>query len=319
MILIYLNKHLIHEREQGMRNSLEKIIWGIVFVVFGGVLAMRALGILEFDLFFPGWWTLFIIVPSTIGLISGKEIASNIAGIAIGIMLLMTQIGVIDWQEFVKLLIAVVLVKIGISFIFPGKKHQSKAYKKYYRNEKDYNNVNYNHDDSQRASTGDTYTYEQDATKEATFAGNTENTGNTTKESTYNHENRNFYGGKNVYTSNQQRYRSNSGFRQYTGFFSVSKDQYIDEVFPGAVVTAILGGVELDLRNAVFLNDTIIDITCIMGGVDIFVPANVKVVVNCTPILGGVECYVKNSYNQDQNQHTLFIKGTCLMGGVEIK
>ena len=38
------------------------IIWGIILVVVGGVLILDRLNLLEFGIFFKGWWTLFIII-----------------------------------------------------------------------------------------------------------------------------------------------------------------------------------------------------------------------------------------------------------------
>jgi predicted membrane protein len=347
MILIRLFKQMAIGRELFMKNSIEKVLWGIILVLFGAILAGRALGILDFNVFFPGWWTLFIIVPSAISLLSGKDISSSIGGLAIGIMLLMTQTGAIDWQEFVKLLIAVILVTMGFSFLFPGSKNQKRAERKERKNNKDYSKTHYYN----KEHSFNPYRDEQDRKEQMYEAKSQPETRNMRAddsekiEAAYKEdsgemnqkyrealkEEPNSYrqdnevdlskaNGDNAKSNHyEDRNRQSNVFRQYTGFFSVQKDQYLDEVFGGAVINAILGGVELDLRNAVFLNDTIIDITCIMGGVDIFVPTNMKVVINCTPIMGGVECYVKNYNNQSQNQYTLFIKGTCLMGGVEIK
>ena len=45
---------------------LSKKLWGIVFVLFGIVLGLNALGITNINIFFAGWWTMFIIVPSLI-------------------------------------------------------------------------------------------------------------------------------------------------------------------------------------------------------------------------------------------------------------
>lgn len=355
-----------------MKNSIEKVLWGTLLVVFGAALAGRVLGILDFNLFFPGWWTLFIIIPSAISLISGNNIASSIGGLSVGLLLLMTQSGVIGWQDFGKLLVALVFVVIGFSFLFPGDKDHKRANKKEYKQRSedfkskhrdkayeyggqsktnDYGTNDYSANDyntNSNYSTNDyntnnnrTKEYKEDNSDTQNNWTKTENNGyvdveyreasdNTGQDkgnapgehnSWQEKEKENYkdYGDTYQNNDNGEKNRQNSRFRQYTGFFSVQKDQYVDEVFSGAVVNAILGGVELDLRNAVFLKDTIIDITCIMGGVDIFVPTNMKVVVNCTPIMGGVDCYVKNHNNQTQNLYTLFIKGTCLMGGVEIK
>ena len=66
-----------------------QILWGVVLVLAGLVLACNALGLTEIDLFFDGWWTLFIIVPCGIGLLSGKEITGNLIGLGIGVALLL--------------------------------------------------------------------------------------------------------------------------------------------------------------------------------------------------------------------------------------
>jgi hypothetical protein len=42
-------------------------LWGIVLVAAGVLFALKALGIANIDVFFDGWWTLFIIIPCTIG------------------------------------------------------------------------------------------------------------------------------------------------------------------------------------------------------------------------------------------------------------
>jgi len=93
----------------------------------------------------------------------------------------------------------------------------------------------------------------------------------------------------------------------------------VDEEFIGADITSILGNVQLDLRNAILNDDVIIDTTCILGGVDVYVPRNVKVVLNCTPILGGVENKMAASHNPTEDHHTIFIRGTCILGGIEVK
>lgn len=306
-----------------MKNSLEKILWGVLLVVFGAVLAGRALDLFEFNLFFSGWWTFFIIIPSAISLISGNNISSSIGGLAIGILLLMAQSGIVDWQDFGKLLVALIFVMIGCSFLFPGDKNRKREDRKEYKQSKE-TNQSYQHSKDYETKWSQTQSNDyEDVEYQANSSSEEMPKENASTENNSYQEKENEHISNNLHTY-QKNYKEDKNsqtnrFRQYTGFLSSQKDQYVDEVFGGAVVNAILGGVELDLRNAVFLNDTIIDITCIMGGVDIFVPTNMKVVVNCTPIMGGVDCYVKNHHNQTQNQYTLFIKGTCLMGGVEIK
>ena len=42
----------------------KKLIWGFLFIAAGVLLILHRLNILNVDIFFNGWWTLFIIIPS---------------------------------------------------------------------------------------------------------------------------------------------------------------------------------------------------------------------------------------------------------------
>ena len=52
------------------------MIWGIIFIIIGLVLGVNALGIAKIDIFFDGWWTLFIIIPCLVGLFKEQEALS---------------------------------------------------------------------------------------------------------------------------------------------------------------------------------------------------------------------------------------------------
>lgn len=52
-------------------KNITKILWGTALIAVGGIIALNAFGITGIELFFDGWWTLFIIVPCLVG-ISGK-------------------------------------------------------------------------------------------------------------------------------------------------------------------------------------------------------------------------------------------------------
>ena len=56
-----------------MMKKTGKIIWGVAFIVAGIVFALSAFGITHIELFFDGWWTLFIIVPCLVGLFTEGE------------------------------------------------------------------------------------------------------------------------------------------------------------------------------------------------------------------------------------------------------
>ena len=88
------------------------------------------------------------------------------------------------------------------------------------------------------------------------------------------------------------------------------------ENFNGADLTAVFGGVECDLRGAIFDGDKTLRATAIFGGVDIIVPENVKVVINTTDIFGGAE---DKRHLKSEGQYTLYITATAVFGGVDVK
>lgn len=66
-------------------KKVEHILWGLVFIAAGLIIGGNSLGIIDVNLFFNGWWTLFIIVPCFISLLTEKEKTGNIIGLVIGI------------------------------------------------------------------------------------------------------------------------------------------------------------------------------------------------------------------------------------------
>lgn len=100
-------------------NKATNWLWGVVLIAIGVILGISALGIVEINLFFPGWWTLFIIVPCFISLF-GKDDdkTGDLIGILIGVCLLLACQGVIRFDLLWKLIVPVALVIIGLSMIF---------------------------------------------------------------------------------------------------------------------------------------------------------------------------------------------------------
>ena len=94
------------------------ILWGLVFIVIGCIFGLNALGITNINVFFDGWWTLFIIIPCFIGLFKENEKTGNLIGLLIGITLLLCCQGLFDFDMVWKLLFPAILVAIGISLIF---------------------------------------------------------------------------------------------------------------------------------------------------------------------------------------------------------
>jgi hypothetical protein len=83
---------------------------------------------------------------------------------------------------------------------------------------------------------------------------------------------------------------------------------------------ALMGGVELDLRNARMGPGTsTIEIRCMWGGVTILVPDDVNVECEVDALAGGVEMKHEVPTRAPVGAPRVRIIGTVLMGGVEVK
>lgn len=110
-----------------MRN-IRRIIWGVVLVVAAAVIALNSFDIINFDLFFDGWWTLFIIIPSLAGLFEKGKRIESLVGLGFGVLFLLWAQDVIDldiiWKIGFPLAIAVVGIKMIISSFRKEKTHK---------------------------------------------------------------------------------------------------------------------------------------------------------------------------------------------------
>ena len=97
-------------------KKLSYLLWGIVLIAAGVVLALRIFGITNADIFFDGWWTLFIIIPSAVGLFTEKKKTGSIIGIALGVFMLLCCQEVLSW----KLLAPAALVVLGLKLTLTG-------------------------------------------------------------------------------------------------------------------------------------------------------------------------------------------------------
>ena len=86
--------------------------------------------------------------------------------------------------------------------------------------------------------------------------------------------------------------------------------------FRGGEITVVMGGVELDLRNASIATEATLNVFVAMGGIDIKIPADWAVIVNGIPLMAGVE---DKSVPPANPSKRLTITGYLVMGGMEIK
>lgn len=226
-------------------KKISKILWGAALIIIGGIFALNAFGITDIEVFFDGWWTLFIIVPCLVGIFSEREKTGNIIGLLIGVFLLLCCQNVLSFGMFWKLVIPAVIVIIGLKLILS-------------------------------AVLGDKAT-------------------------------------KLIALSRQKGDNVKIGCATFSG-----QDLNFDgEVFEGAELNAVFGGVKCDIRNAIIEKDCAITASAIFGGIDIFVPDNVNVKISSNSIFGGVSEQKHRPYVE--NAATLYINATCIFGGAEIK
>lgn len=99
-------------------KKIGSLIWGILFIIVGLIFGLNAMGITDINIFFRGWWTLFIIIPSLIGVIKESYKVGNYIWLLIGIVLLLSAQGIINFSTIWKLALPTILVIIGLSIIF---------------------------------------------------------------------------------------------------------------------------------------------------------------------------------------------------------
>ena len=98
-------------------KKFRNILWGLVLILIGFVIGGNSLGITNINLFFDGWWTLFIIIPSIIDLIKEPTKTSNYIWLGLGIVLLLCAQEILSFEIVGKLLLPAILVGIGLSIL----------------------------------------------------------------------------------------------------------------------------------------------------------------------------------------------------------
>lgn len=224
-------------------KKFNKVLWGIVLIALGVVFALNALDIADIDVFFKGWWTLFLIIPSLIGLVTERDKTGNIVTLLIGVGLLLATRDIISFSMLWRLCIPVIIVIIGIRLILGA------FFKK-----------------SEREPDPDSYTK----------------------------------GGKAHFVA-----------------FSGTDADYSGEAFDGCTLTAVFGGIDCHLQNAIIDHDVTITASAIFGGVDIILPQNVNVEVSSASFFGGVDN--KRRDISIEGAPTVYVKASGVFGGVDVK
>jgi predicted membrane protein len=92
--------------------------------------------------------------------------------------------------------------------------------------------------------------------------------------------------------------------------------------FEGGLITAIMGGYQLDLTQAKLKdNKANVQVKVVMGGVELYVPRDWRIKSEVAAIMGAVDDKTRQHAPEspDEDRPTLVISGSVVMGGVEIK
>ena len=114
--------------------------------------------------------------------------------------------------------------------------------------------------------------------------------------------------------------RSEPSPDKVTGFAVLggSSKKSSSQDFKGGDFTAVMGGCEVDLRDARIANGpAVIDVFAFWGGVDIRVPPDWEVDGQVTAILGGFDN--RAGTGQVDRSQILVIRGLAMMGGVDVR
>ena len=102
---------------------------GILFIVVGVLFLGRNMDWWDFSIFFDGWWTLFLIVPSIISLVRREGIGTSFLILVLGVLMLLACQDVIEWSTIWKIFVPLIIIVIGLSIIFGNRKVRSKKIK----------------------------------------------------------------------------------------------------------------------------------------------------------------------------------------------
>ncbi|WP_051359897.1 LiaF transmembrane domain-containing protein [Adhaeribacter aquaticus] len=260
-----------------------KIFGGTILLLVGTFFLLKQLG---YTFFLPSWlisWPMFLIV---MGLFNGfRHNFRNPAWfimISIGGVFLAERF--MPGLEVSRFLWPVLIILLGIWMIFGPKRNRRNAW--------------CGDDDQQPANpitTSAAYTSNNESVV-PTSDVNTGNSWNTTAAAPT----------KNDYIDS-------------VAVFGGVKKNIVSKNFQGGEVVCFMGGTEINLLQADVQGRVDLEVTQVMGGVRLMIPPHWDVIFEVTAILGGVEDKRNIQPGLINGSKVLVIKGTCVLGGIDVR
>lgn len=263
-----------------MKKDLATIVIGVLFLAAGIAVGGSMLGYFDFTISFAGWWTVFIIMPALLSMTQGGINGGNLIMLAVGVILLLDQQGVLPPNFSWKLVLPVILLVVGGNLLFGGGLFRCCG-----RNGQDGENGRCGGKRRDQNAAGD----QRSGTAESNSADG----------------------------ANAGKSAGGASYKTASAFFGGQDILYGQEDFTGASYSAVFGGLTVNLKDVVLAGDVVITVSAVCGGIELTLPDNAQIVNNVTPILGGTDC--KYASSRDPLAPKVIINGTATLGGIDIR
>lgn len=103
-----------------MMNKLEKVYnIGVtsLFCIYAMIALVLAIALPKYNILFPGWWSLIVIIPSLGSLLFQSNKGLSLYTLITGIVILITCNGIIDIKKCFTILVCLGIIFIGINII----------------------------------------------------------------------------------------------------------------------------------------------------------------------------------------------------------
>lgn len=94
-----------------------KLVLALALIAAGVLWILNITGVLDIAFSTKGWWALFVIVPSLVGLINDKDKVGPCIGIGVGVLLLLAARDVITWNMMWQIALALVVIGFGVNLL----------------------------------------------------------------------------------------------------------------------------------------------------------------------------------------------------------
>ena len=277
---------------------------GLLLVILGVMLLLDNTGALGLDWSLAGvYWPSLIIAWALWRLVVGgfrSRLWPTIA-LLVGVVLQLSNLGLWDWN-FGQLLWPALLVAVGLMLLF-GRRGRGYSRGRSVRRGRRGNNPSPPGRSSAATATASGST--DDGADDSTH----DSAGNGTHDSTHDSA------GNGTHDSIGG---STGAVWRGTSIFGGIEDKIVAQDFRDGEAVAILGGIDLDLRQAKLSNgQATLDVTSIFGGIRLRVPRGWRVNLRNVTLFGSVE-HNREQPDPEAETGVLTIVGTALFGGLEV-